>query len=91
MSPREIKLSDLFKENYANRIALDPALVKPFDKRLTLFKQDRTIPELNDHNLDWEMQGLRAFSITKDIRVIYEETEDSYIFRDIGTHSQVYK
>jgi len=47
---------------------------------------------LNDHPLHSKLQGCRAFSITKDIRVIYQIIDDNLVrFLNIGTHNQVYK
>lgn len=46
---------------------------------------------LNDHSLKGSKDGHRSFSITGDVRVIYRETESAYIFKDVGTHNQVYK
>jgi mRNA-degrading endonuclease YafQ of YafQ-DinJ toxin-antitoxin module len=36
------------------------------------------------------MLGLRAFSVSGDVRVIYYETDEAYVFTDVGTHAQVY-
>jgi mRNA-degrading endonuclease YafQ of YafQ-DinJ toxin-antitoxin module len=91
MQRSEIEYDDVFKENYAKRITKDPDLTACYDKQFTLFMADRTDPKLKDHHLSWGMQGKRAFSITKDIRVVYKETDDVFLFLDIGTHGQVYK
>jgi hypothetical protein len=32
----------------------------------------------------------RAFSINADYRVIYTEKDDRFLFKDVGTHLQVY-
>lgn len=45
---------------------------------------------LHDHALSGKLKSRRAFSVSGDIRVIYEELEEAYVFLDIGTHSQVY-
>lgn len=46
---------------------------------------------LRDHALEGNMKGLRAFSITADIRVVYAEDEDFIVLVDVGTHAQVYR
>jgi len=45
---------------------------------------------LNDHSLIGQNKGVRSFSITADIRVIYRESDKYYEFLDIGSHNQVY-
>ena len=59
-------------------------------KRVDVFLTGYRAQPLNDHALAGGMKGLRAFSITGDVRVIYRETDDCYEFLDIGTHAQVY-
>lgn len=59
--------------------------------RLIMFQDGIRDEPLYDHPLHGDMQVLRSFSITGDIRLIYEETEAAYILKDIGTHSQVYR
>jgi addiction module RelE/StbE family toxin len=56
-----------------------------------LFIQGVRERPINDHPLTGNMDGRRAFSITADVRVVYIETEDAFVFLDIGTHAQVYK
>ncbi len=91
MRLKEIKRDNTFKQHFVERIVVDPVLMVLFEEQLAIFIKDRSNSGLRDHALSWGMQGLRAFSITKDIRVIYEETSAAYILRDIGTHGQVYK
>lgn len=53
---------------------------KPFD------------PLLKNHALTGKLSGRRAFSVTSNIRIIFEEY-DNYvlvIMLDVGTHNQVY-
>ncbi len=79
-----------FIKHYKKRIAFNPTLDQRFDERLELFIKHRENPSLRDHALKGNKLGLRAFSITGNIRVVYKETDESYIFLDIGSHSQVY-
>ena len=62
------------------------------EERIALFAENRLNPQLRDHALTGNMIGKRAFSVTGDYRVIYEEREHElvFLFIDIGTHSQVY-
>ena len=45
---------------------------------------------LNDHGLVGKKLGLRAFAMSGDIRIVYAETEEAYVFLDVGSHNQVY-
>jgi len=46
---------------------------------------------LKDHPLTGKKQGLRAFSITGDVRIVYHFVSDDFVeFLDIGSHNQVY-
>ena len=47
---------------------------------------------LKNHPLKGKLAGKRSFSVTGDVRIIFEE-EDDYvlvIILDVGTHNQVY-
>jgi mRNA-degrading endonuclease YafQ of YafQ-DinJ toxin-antitoxin module len=44
---------------------------------------------LDDHSLTGTMKGPRAFSIVGDVRLVYRETNEYYVFLDIGSHNQV--
>ena len=60
-----------FIKNYKKRILPNSQLDKRFEERLELFHQDRQNPLLKNHKLIGSMEGLRAFSVTGDIRVVY--------------------
>lgn len=79
-----------FVKHYDQRIKPNPKLVKRFDERIRLFVSGERGQPLNDHRLKGTKLGQRAFWIAGDIRVVYIETADSYIFVDIGSHNQVY-
>jgi addiction module RelE/StbE family toxin len=86
-----ISVHKQFKKHYKIRIAPRLALVKQFEKRYTLFIANREHRLLGDHALAGELQGYRAFSITRDIRVVYRLiNETTVLMVDIGTHNQVY-
>jgi len=57
-----------------------------------VFKNDPYSPRLKNHALKGAMKGQRAFSVSGDCRVIFEEFEDYFlvILLDVGSHSQVY-
>lgn len=80
-----------FKKNYAKRIASHENLNGRFEQRYDLFVENPKNEVLKDHALRGSMRGLRAFSVTGDIRVVYFIRDNIAYFVDIGTHSQVYK
>lgn len=80
-----------FEKNFKNRIAFSKHLVSQFSKRLKLFTINRSDPALKDHQLTGTKKEYRAFSVTGDIRVIYQKISDDHIVLvDIGSHNQVY-
>lgn len=79
-----------FLKSYKSRVSNNLKLSKKYNERYLLFCQSEKGSPINDHVLIGKKLGLRAFSISGDIRVVYKETEDSFIFLDIGTHNQVY-
>lgn len=80
-----------FLKSYGKRIKNDQKLKLQAINRVELFKTDRSNSILKDHQLTGEKQGLRAFSITGDIRIVYRLVSDNFVeFLDIGSHNQVY-
>lgn len=61
-----------------------------FKEKLRLFKLDQFHPLVNNHALTGKLKGLRSFSVTGDVRVHYEQHDDSIILIDIGSHSELY-
>lgn len=80
----------VFEKHFSTRIAFSPKLIKQFTQRLYMFNEGVRGYPLNDHHLKGGKYPYRAFSIANDIRVIYYETDDYYVFLDIGSHNQVY-
>lgn len=87
----KIKLHPKFKKSYKKRIAVNKKLALQVEERVNLFILDSHNPSLKDHGLSGAKRELRAFSITGDIRLVYQKiTEDEVIVLDIGSHNQVY-
>lgn len=69
---------------------------KLFIKKLEIFIDDEYFPSLRTHKLKGKRQDEYAFSITDDIRAIYEKRSQKekeimvFKFVDIGGHSKVY-
>lgn len=87
---KRIILSKDFRRNLAKRFGIGSKLEKTINERIEMFLHDRTNPILRDHHLLGRLAQYKSFSITGDIRIIYMEEEDRYIFMDIGTHNQLY-
>jgi len=87
---KPIRRSRTFDKHFKQRVSPHDKLVKQFEERLGLFLIGQHDYPLHDHRLSGKLAGRRAFSIAGDMRVIYEELNDAYVFLDIGTHSQVY-
>ncbi len=70
---------------------LSPKIKQKFEERFRLFVQDPFSELLNNHALEGRFKGNRSINITGDYRAIYEENKEGVIlFRDIGTHAQLY-
>lgn len=73
---------------------LNVIIRKSLKERLLLFSKNPNDPQLNNHPLKREYQGLRSIDITADWRAIYEEKhegeEETAYFVLIGTHKQLY-
>lgn len=79
-----------FLKHLKARINPYPSLYRRFKERVRVFIESPTNPILQDHQLKGDKADFRAFSITGDIRVVYQKGEDYIYFIDIGTHNQVY-
>jgi addiction module RelE/StbE family toxin len=85
-----IKYTAQYRKHYKKRILPNQKLHKRFILRLNIFLQNSKTSLLRDHPLKGDKKGLRAFSITDDIRVVYRKQGKTVYFLDIGTHNQVY-
>jgi len=86
----KIESTHAFIKNFKKRFAHQPEIKKRFFERVKLFSVDPTNPILKDHPLKGRKIGLRSFSVTGDIRVVYYIKKEAIFFLDIGTHNQVY-
>jgi addiction module RelE/StbE family toxin len=85
----EILTHRSFEKAYAK---LDSRQRNLVNRAITLFMEDRSNPALRDHPLKGKLAGLRSFSASWDLRVIYREEGGfvTVILIDAGTHNQVY-
>ena len=80
----ERMLKDLLKDR-----GLELAVL--IDNKITLFSKNPKDTRLRNHRLTGKMSGQFAFSITEDIRIVYEIIGKNTIrFLAIGTHEKVY-
>ncbi len=69
---------------------------KLFIKKLSIFIDDEHHPSLRTHKLKGKRKNEHAFSVTDDIRAIYQKANVKgkeiiiFTFIDIGGHSKVY-
>lgn len=60
------------------------------EERIRRFMADPKDQLLRDHALSGSLDGLRSFSVTGDIRVLYEMVGKDLYLLDVGTHSELY-
>lgn len=83
--------SKRFIKHYQKRILSQKKLERKYKERFERFVVNRNDPLLRDHALIGSKSMYRSFSITGDIRVIYQEKETGVIeLIDVGSHNQVY-
>lgn len=55
------------------------------------FLHDRNSPAINDHSFSDNLSEYRSFGFADvDIRIIYRETKDHFVFMRVGAHNQLY-
>ncbi len=86
----KVEFHKTFVKNFNKRFSSNPKIKAKFFQKTKLFVQNPAHPALKNHALRGKKLGLRAFSITRDIRVVYYVKENTAFFLDIGIHNQVY-
>ena len=82
-----------FHQNFVRKYRkLNKKLQQKVDKSIDVFRKNSSDPHLKNHALSGRLKGKRAFSVTGDLRVIFEEHNHYVlvIMLDVGTHAQVY-
>lgn len=85
-----INLHPKFIKHFRARIARNRTLLKRYEERVAMFLENKNHPLLRNHKLEGYASVFYSFSITGDIRVVYEIVDGTILFYDIGTHNQVY-
>ena len=71
---------------------LDGKIQKKYKEKILLFIENKNNPVLNNHRLNGYDPERNSINITGDIRAHYEIVDvDTYLFVEIGTHSELYK
>lgn len=88
----KIRLSGKFEVSYKELLLLSPELKDVIWKRVNLFRNNPLDTRLYNHKLKGKLRGKWAFSVTEDIRIVYEWKDKKVVrFLAIGGHKQVYR
>ena len=80
-----------YREYLKNLLLKDPDLRDSIDQCINWFQKNPEDTRLNNHPLTKSLEGKWAFSITGDIRIVYEWVGKNTVrFLAIGGHIQVY-
>jgi len=82
-----IRFHKKFKKRY---IKLPSQIQEKVDCAIFKFKNNPFESSLKNHKLSGHLKGKRSFSVTGDIRIIFEEWENytEIIMLDLGSHNQ---
>lgn len=87
----KINRTGAFDQMYLDLCKEFPDLEPVLTQRIRWFKKNPKDTRLDDHLLTKPMEGKSAFSITDDLRIVYEWiTKTTVRFLDIGPHAKVY-
>jgi len=86
----KIRFHRRFKKQYKK---LPDHLKQKTKQIIQQFMENPFEPSLRNHALTGRMQDLRSISVTGDMRIIFQESNDYavVIFLDVGGHGKVYK
>lgn len=87
----KVKRPGKFDQMLENLCAENIELRKDVEQCIVWFKRNPNDTRLDNHPLLKSLEGKWAFSITKDIRIIYEWVGKSTVrFLAIGGHNEIY-
>lgn len=87
----KVRFGGNFDKMYTELLETEPEINILVFERITLFKRNPSDTRLRNHKLTKRMNDKWAFSITEDIRIIYEITGKNTVrFLAIGPHEKVY-
>jgi len=81
-----------FKRSYKKRIGSNELLKKKFWNAMKIFVNNPYDSRLKTHKLTGKLEGLSAFSVDYNYRVVFNFTDNgkSALLIDIGSHDDVY-
>ncbi len=80
-----------FKKAYRKKLQNNVELKRKFAKSMKLFSTDPFNKQLRTHKLTGKLQGLWAFSVDYDVRVVFSFlSETEVLLVDMGSHDEVY-
>jgi mRNA-degrading endonuclease YafQ of YafQ-DinJ toxin-antitoxin module len=85
---KPIRTTQRFEASYKAKIARNEQLTEEFWECVEAFLTDRA--SVDDHALRGKMGLYRAFTIKDDLRVVYFETPEYFLFVNVGKHDEVY-
>jgi addiction module RelE/StbE family toxin len=87
----KIKLSGRFDKDHRELINVSPEVESVIVERVKVFTNKTSDSRVRNHKLTGKLLGKWAFSITDDIRIVYEwKSKNTVRFLAIGGHEKVY-
>ena len=88
----KLKFSEKYKKMLRILCANNEELIEVIEMRIFLFSKNPNDTRLRNHPLIKRLKGKWSFSVTPDIRIVYEwKGANTVRFLAIGHHEEVYK
>lgn len=88
----KIEQSGTYAKRLEELCQVDPDIIEVVKRSVKLFRRNPNDTRLDSHPLHKKMEGKWAFSVTEDIRIVYEWLSDTTArFLTIGAHATVYQ
>lgn len=86
-----VSMNVLFKKKFKKQLQKLPTKVEQkFVDRLTLFVSNQHSPVLRVHTLLGSRYPFQSMNFTADYRALFLVVDDTVVFYEIGTHSELY-
>ncbi len=80
-----------FKKSYKKKLKNNERLKDKFWEAMESFSENPSDPQLRTHKLTGKLDGLWAFSVSYDYRVVFRfMNKEEVLLIDIGSHDEVY-
>jgi len=88
----KIRITGKFDKSLEDLLNSEPELENAIKQRIKLFRTNPQDTRLGNHSLTGRLKDKWAFSITEDIRIVYEWLgKTNARFLTIGSHTKVYQ